>query len=475
MKPWTVLVYLAGDNGRFLSSLEGEGHADLAEMKEVGSSDALDVVAQFDAMTDGACRRYHLSRGGRLADDLIVDLGETNSGDPGVLLDFITWGVQSHPAEHYLLVLWNHGSGWKDEDIYAPYRSLLRRGPLPLQPPHIAGRRIARALFRRTVETVVEEEANQVMLSRSQRVRGTGGSTESYAAEPGGLPAGWLRPGAQPGVPLRGEAPRATVHAARVGKKPQTRAICFDDSSKDFLDSRDLSDVLNSASSLIGRRIDVLGFDACLMSMIEVAYQVRDAASVMAASEDSEPGSGWPYRDILRALADRPAMTAAQLGKTIVERYVDAYDSSLLSSLPVTQSALNLEQAAQAVAAVDALAQRLLDGWRSRALRSALLEARAQAQTFMDPDYVDLLDLVKLLAGKGAAKPLRDACERVAAAVEPGASGSLVLADGHAGLSERHAHGVSIYFPTLGVSPCYAALDMSRDCAWARLLEAVHT
>ena len=165
MKPWTALVYLAGDNGRFLSSLEGEGVSDLLEMKDVGSSDTLDIVAQFDAMTDHASRRYHISKGGRLAHDLVLDLGDTNSGDAQVLLDFITWGVRAYPAQHYLLVLWNHGSGWKDDDIFAPYRTLQRRSALPPTPPQIAGRRASRALFRNSLEAVVEEEANQVVLA----------------------------------------------------------------------------------------------------------------------------------------------------------------------------------------------------------------------------------------------------------------------------------------------------------------------
>lgn len=474
MKPWTVLVYLAGDNGRFLSSLEGEGYADLAEMKEVGSGDALDIVAQFDAMSDRACRRYHITRGGALRDDQVLDLGNTNSGDPAVLLDFITWGVRTHPAEHYLLVLWNHGSGWKDDDIYAPYRSLLRRGNLPQQPPHIAGRRVARALFRRTLETLVQEEANQVVLAQTARLRGSAAGAGAAQEWTGSLPPGWLRPGDAETPVLRGQPARATIEAVRASKKPHLRAICFDDSSKDFLDSRDLSAVLAAARSLIGRKIDLLGFDACLMSMIEVAYQVREGASYMAASEDSEPGDGWPYGRILRTLAEQPALSPAELGKIIVQHYVDSYDASLLSGLPVTQAALDLGQAKAAVAAVDGLARGLLAGWRGRALRSALAEARAQTQTFMDPDYVDLHDFVSLLAGKPSARAVHDACAAVLAALEPGAEGSLVLADGHAGLSERNAHGLSIYFPMVGVSPCYAALEMSADCAWAEFLESVH-
>jgi hypothetical protein len=462
MTSWTVLVYLAGDNGRILSSLEGEGVADLAEMKQVGSSEAVQIAAQFDA-GDRGCRRYHLSKGGALANDTVQDLGDTNSGDAQSLIDFITWGVRSFPAQRYVLVLWNHGSGWRDDDVYGMYRTMLRRGGLPPVPPEISGRRAGRALFRRTLDAIVEEEANQAYLvSRARR------GADTMAA--GGLPPGWRRP-AQPGqaVPLAPVADLGTV--VRSPHPAHARAICFDDSSKDFLDSQDLTAVLKAATALLGKRVDVLGMDACLMSMIEVAYQVRDGAGVMVASEDVEPGNGWPYGDILATLNQNPQMSAAELGKAIAIAYAKSYDSSFLATEPVTQSALDLQQAPRCVAALNELALALLGGWRQRGLRSALADARARAQTFMDADYVDLFDFVSLLAAKTSARAVRDACEHVLASVDPGKPGSLVLADAHAGLAERNAHGLSIYCPKSGLSPFYANLDLSRDCAWARFLD----
>ena len=470
MKPWTALVYLAGDNGRFLSSLEGEGVSDLLEMKDVGSGDTLDIVAQFDAMTDHASRRYHICKGGKLADDLVQDLGDTNSGDAQVLLDFITWGVRSYPAERYLLVLWNHGSGWKDDDIFAPYRTLQRRSALPATPPQIAGRRASRALFRNSLNALVEEEANQVVLARANPVRG---GAETLLSGDGGLPPGWLRPSTEQRPVLRGEQPvtRTVVTASRSPRPAHARGICFDDSSKDFIDSCELTAVLKATTSLLNRKLDVLGFDACLMSMIEVAYQVRNGASIMVSSEDSEPGSGWPYRSILTTLAANPTLSPSDLGKAIASHYASSYDRSYLTSDPVTQSALNLERVSGVVAAVDDLARELIGNWRLKGLRSALIEARAQTQSFMDPDYVDLYDFVSLLVRKAGTQPLREACDHVLAGIDPGKAGSLVLADAHAGMAERNAHGLSIYFPKIGVSPFYAALDMSRDCAWAQLLD----
>ena len=45
-KKWTFMVYMAGDN-----NLDPNGVKDLQEMKKVGSTDQLNLIAQFDRAT----------------------------------------------------------------------------------------------------------------------------------------------------------------------------------------------------------------------------------------------------------------------------------------------------------------------------------------------------------------------------------------------------------------------------------------
>jgi hypothetical protein len=40
-----------------------------------------------------------------------LSLGNQNTGDPATLTQFIQWAAQTAPAEHYALVLWDHGKG----------------------------------------------------------------------------------------------------------------------------------------------------------------------------------------------------------------------------------------------------------------------------------------------------------------------------------------------------------------------------
>ena len=115
---WTFMVYMAGDN-----NLEAFGVMDLYEMKSAGSSDEVAVIAQIDKMSDQITRRYYLTSGQDLDADCVAELPEINTGDPQALEDFINWACSTYQADRYALVLWNHGTGWKDDDIYRAAKS----------------------------------------------------------------------------------------------------------------------------------------------------------------------------------------------------------------------------------------------------------------------------------------------------------------------------------------------------------------
>ena len=128
------MVYLAGDN-----NLDSAGVTDLNEMKKIGSTNALNIVAQFDRRAASRqTHRYFLRKGSNLESDVVDNLGETNTGDPIVLTDFIVWSVKNYPAARYMLVIWNHGGGWDDTDVYRLARgvagaNVTRRGA-PIHP-----------------------------------------------------------------------------------------------------------------------------------------------------------------------------------------------------------------------------------------------------------------------------------------------------------------------------------------------------
>jgi hypothetical protein len=119
---WTVLVYLDGDN-----NLERDAIKDFNEMERAGSNDQVKILVQLDRVRqngpeddtsngdwDGTKRFLVQQDDDRRAlnSQELEDIGEQNMGDPQTLVDFISWGVKKYPAQHYALVLWDHGSSW---------------------------------------------------------------------------------------------------------------------------------------------------------------------------------------------------------------------------------------------------------------------------------------------------------------------------------------------------------------------------
>lgn len=70
---------------------------------------------------------------------------------------------------------------------------------------------------------------------------------------------------------------------------------------------------------------DVIGFDACLMSSLEVTHTLSGFASYYAVSEESEPGDGWYYTPFLKAMTDDPTMNPAQVARSVADSYMDFY------------------------------------------------------------------------------------------------------------------------------------------------------
>ena len=116
---WTVMVYLDSDN-----NLESAGIDDINEMEMVGSTTDVNIVVQIDRIpgydTSNSnwtnTRRYYITPDLDpyiINSQLINDLSEQNMGSTETLINFADWTVNNYPAKKYLLVIWNHGGGFR--------------------------------------------------------------------------------------------------------------------------------------------------------------------------------------------------------------------------------------------------------------------------------------------------------------------------------------------------------------------------
>ena len=399
---WTFMVYLAGDN-----NLSAAGEVDLAEMRTIGSSTEVNVVAQFDNAGQAGTTRYHIRRKG--LGEQAASLGKTDSGSPEVLLDFVKWAVTAFPAQRYALVLWNHGNGWEPTEIdriaagvdAADYsaREAAERSSSPL----------GKVFFRSSVRRIME-------------------------------------------LPSRAE-----------------RAICSDDGSGHSLDTVELGAVMAEIVKLTGKPIDLLGMDACLMSNLEVAYQVRDRVRYIVASEESEPNEGWPYDRVLRTLVNDPRLGTAELASKIVRAYIQSYARRRYSG-DVTQSALDPSRIQQLTQPLDDLAGEL-----SRSMAAVAGEvwaAQRKSVRFYHSTLWDIGDFCSELARMTSHAGVRSAAQRVVQALVSGA-GQFVVAESHRGAGMMNCTGASIYLPALTrISPYYEELDFAKSHRWAGFLKA---
>jgi len=123
-RKWTFLVFLNADN-----NLNQFGFDDVNEMEMVGSSPEVDIVVQMDTL-DGPCRRLHIERDSdpnTITSPVLQEMGEVDMGNWQVLRDFVQWGTTNYPAEHYAIVLWDHGAGWRTATT-AETRNPVTRG-----------------------------------------------------------------------------------------------------------------------------------------------------------------------------------------------------------------------------------------------------------------------------------------------------------------------------------------------------------
>jgi hypothetical protein len=109
------------------------------------------------------------------------------------------------------------------------------------------------------------------------------------------------------------------------------RGLCVDDTDGGGIM---LIDDLNSALAEVkedrGAPIDILAMDACSMSTLEVAYELRDVASYFTASQVVVPFDGLPYEMIIDSLMADPTVSPEALASSMVDMYMEYYSSKTL-------------------------------------------------------------------------------------------------------------------------------------------------
>ncbi|HRF74727.1 MAG TPA: clostripain-related cysteine peptidase, partial [Accumulibacter sp.] len=296
---WTILVYVDGDN-----NLEDAAVIDVNEMEAAALRAGISVGVLVDRHPgyDTSSGNWTDTRRGVITSDSsrtvinspLTPVGELDMGRGQTLTDFINWGAANLPAQHYAVVIWDHGGGT------------------------------------------------------------LGGSAYD------------------------------------------------DSSSSSYLTNAEVRQSI-AASTL--QRVDVLGFDACLMASVEIASEMTPVATQLIASEQTEPGDGWDYTVFLTSFARASSADASTLGAAIVDAYGTFFSGNQ------TLAAIDLSRVPQIESAINAFVAVMRNASTAdwQAVRSA-----ASRTTVADQNFRYLVDLGNFMTNLEAASsnPQIDAATR---------------------------------------------------------------
>ena len=364
---WTVLTYEIAD-----TDLEPFMMTDVGEMGDAEPDDEdLTIVSLVDR-ADGFSDEDVLGLGDWVGAKLLKidpqgateleDLGDTNTGDPAVLSKFISDNVAAYPADHYSLIISDHGASWP----------------------------------------------------------GVGGDLSS---EQDSLSLAEIREGIASGLETAG------------------------------LD-----------------KLDLLGFDACLMATQEVASDLAPLADRMLASQELEPGHGWDYT-ALNYVTENGGATVDELGSAIIAGF-EAQAVEWETDSDITLSLIDLTKMDALDAAIAEFTGQLVD--QSAAVAPVVGRTLASTLGFgRSPDPLEDTHMTDLgiLAGEIGVDALQvsDAADDVVRALND------AVVDRVAGQATKGATGLSIYFP-----PQYDYYDagydeLESDSGWGEFLTAYYT
>lgn len=402
-KEWTFMIFMAADN-----NLEAATSVDINEIEQYGSNDQVNFVAQVDRnggysndseLKWSGARRFYIIRDkkpDKMTSPMLEDLGDVDMADPLALTDFVSWAKENYPARKYALILWNHGTGWKE-----------------IQP------------------NIMEADAGEI-----------------------GLPAGL-------------EAAMANI----------SYNISYDDTSKTSMNIPTLGETLARVKGILGKPLDLLGFDACLMQMAEISWTASEYALCQVGSPDLEPERGWPYDIISSELTRKPEIEGLALGKLIANAYNKSYTGGTQGNTAVVLSVIDM---AKSEAFREDLNQFCNVARRNISDIDKYEAARDEALKYSYGDYIDLGHFLAILQKSSIKAETRAAAAQLLKTIsgEKKAGGYInkLAANGD---KFKNTTGLSIFFPTRQGFRTYKARykehALAQDTEWFNFLSEVAT
>ncbi len=251
------------------------------------------------------------------------------------------------------------------------------------------------------------------------------------------------------------------------------RGICFDDSTHHYLTNKKIEYILRTTATLLGKKIDLLGCDACYMNMWEFLRLIQPYVAIAVGSQEVEDSSGWDYYNALQPLKSS-IVTPEELALSIVHAYNNYY---LNIRDDYTQSAIDLRQLDMLNNTIETIAQMLIIGMQEDpGLHLLVRAARKETSSFKESFFIDLYDFFHNLQARIKKYEKRDEIKSTSYQNLTDAIKNLLQSIDDAVIANKtaaqvSAHGISIYFPEDAIHSSYYITSSPEQTAWIYFLE----
>ncbi len=224
-------------------------------------------------------------------------------------------------------------------------------------------------------------------------------------------------------------------------------------SSNSNLSMAEISDsVAQIQQSMGGQKFEIIGFDACLMGMVEVYGSLYEYSNYMIASEEVIPAAGWSYSAWMYQLAQNPTMSGREASQAIVSTYILedvslnlSYSSSDISEIEsdTTLSAIESARMPDVISAMNQFTTTI-----ANIDQGYVAEARGYTRSYyslfgedVPSPFIDLGNFAELTAYQSGDSAVQQAADQLRSAIS-----AAVIAEKHGG-KMAGSYGISIHFP----------------------------
>lgn len=224
----------------------------------------------------------------------------------------------------------------------------------------------------------------------------------------------------------------------------------------------ELETALKDAYEINGTKMDIIGFDACLMASLETANIVSPYADYLVASPELEPSIGWEYSGFLKK-ASESSLSGKELGIEIANAFYRASVKEKLDEF-VTLSVIDTKEIKQVKENFEGFIKEANQGLKNINEYNSISQTISKSEYYggqtQEEGYSNMIDLGDM------AKNLSDNYSESKKKIIESVGNAVVYKI--MGKGKGDSTGISVYFPYYGKEntqyelPIYRNLEFSK-------------